>query len=83
MVAPWLKNKIVEKPKPKKTIAASKTIQASTITKIAGVSTPLVGTIGGLEWPQLLILAGLAVVILVATGMIDIERSRKWNKGDR
>ena len=83
MVAPWLKNKIVEKPKPKKTIAASKTIQASTITKIAGASTPLVGTIGGLEWPQLLILAGLAVVILVATGLIDIERIKKWNKGDR
>lgn len=80
-VDPWLRNKPA--PKPRKSISQSKTIQASQVTKIASVATPMVGVLGGLEWPQLLIMGVLAVVILVATGIIDMERIKKWNAGDR
>ena len=80
-VDPWLRNKPA--PKPRTSLTQSKTIQASQVTKIASAATPLVGVFGGLEWPQLLILTGLAVVVLVATGIIDLERIKKWKAGDR
>jgi len=68
---------------PRKSLAQSKTIQASQVTKIAGLATPLVGTLGGLDWQKLLILGGLSIVILIGTGVIDIERTKKWKQGDR
>ena len=80
-VTPWLQNKPA--PEKRTSIAQSKTIQASQVTKIASVATPMVGVLGGLEWPQLLIMSGLAIVILVATGIIDMERIKKWKAGDR
>lgn len=68
---------------PRKSLAQSKTIQASQVTKIAGLATPLVGTLGGLDWQKLLILGALSIVILIGTGVIDIERTKKWKQGDR
>jgi len=43
----------------------------------------VVGALGGLEWPNLLILGVLGVIILTATGIIDLERIKKWKAGDR
>lgn len=43
----------------------------------------LVGVIGGLPWQNLAIMGVLAVVAMVALGVIDLERLGKWNKGDR
>lgn len=80
-VKPWMQNKPA--PAPRTSLAQSKTIQASQVTKIATAATPLVGVIGGLEWPQLLIMGILALIVLVATGIIDMERIKKWKAGDR
>jgi len=80
-VKPWLEKK---KPSKQRTsIAQSKTIQASQVTKIAGAATPVVGALAGLEWQSILVLGALAVIILTATGVIDLERIKKWNAGDR
>jgi N-acetylmuramoyl-L-alanine amidase len=82
-VTPWLN--IAETPKKpeRKRIAQTKTIQASSVAKLASVATPLVGVVGGLPWQNLAIMAALAVVAMVALGVIDLERLNKWNKGDR
>ena len=79
----WIKQDKTPEKEPRKSLAQSKTIQASQITKIAGLATPLVGTIGGMDWQKLLILGGLAIVILIGTGVIDVERTKKWKQGDR
>jgi N-acetylmuramoyl-L-alanine amidase len=82
-VTPWLN--IAETPKKpeRKRIAQTKTIQASSVAKLASVATPLVGVVGGLPWQNLAIMAVLAVVAMVALGVIDLGRLNKWNKGDR
>ena len=64
-------------------ISQTKTIQASSVAKMASVATPLVGVVGGLPWQNLAIMGALAVVAMVALGVIDLERLGKWNKGDR
>ena len=82
-VTSWLNSAETEK-KPERTrIAQSKTIQASSVAKMASVATPLVGVVGGLPWQNLAIMGVLAVVAMVALGVIDLERLSKWNKGDR
>ena len=82
-VSKWLNSKETE-PKPeRKTIAQSKTIQASSVAKVASAATPLVGVLGGLPWQNLAIMGVLAVIALIALGVIDVERIAKWNKGDR
>lgn len=80
-VGPWLSNRPA--PAQRTSITQSRTIQASQLTKIAGIATPVVGALGGLEWPNLLILGILGVIILTATGIIDLERIKKWKAGDR
>tara|TARA_R110000764_G_scaffold34055_1_gene76153 strand:+ start:689 stop:1345 length:657 start_codon:yes stop_codon:yes gene_type:complete len=82
-VTSWLNSS--EKPKkPERTkITQSKTIQASSVAKVASVATPLVGVLGGLPWQNLAIMAVLAVIAMFALGVIDLERLKKWNKGDR
>jgi N-acetyl-anhydromuramyl-L-alanine amidase AmpD len=79
----WIAQDKTPPKEPRKSLAQSKTIQASQVTKIAGLATPLVGTLGGLDWQKLLILGALSIVILVGTGVIDIERTKKWKQGDR
>lgn len=82
-VTPWLNSaETVKKPERKK-ISQTKTIQASSVAKMASVATPLVGVVGGLPWQNLAIMGVLAVVAMVALGVIDVERLGKWNKGDR
>ena len=82
-VSKWLNSAEVEKRPERKRIAQSKTIQASSVAKMASVATPLVGVVGGLPWQNLAIMGVLAVVAMVALGVIDLERLSKWNKGDR
>jgi N-acetyl-anhydromuramyl-L-alanine amidase AmpD len=79
----WIAQDKTPPKEPRKSLAQSKTIQASQVTKIAGLATPLVGTLGGLDWQKLLILGALSIVILVGTGVIDVERTKKWKQGDR
>lgn len=82
-VQPWLKGVETAKRPERKKIAQSKTIQASSVAKMASVATPLVGVVGGLPWQNLAIMGVLAVIAMVALGVIDLERLNKWNKGDR
>jgi hypothetical protein len=82
-VSRWLNSAEAEKRPERKRIAQSKTIQASSVAKMASVATPLVGVVGGLPWQNLAIMGVLAVVAMVALGVIDLERLNKWNKGDR
>ena len=82
-VTEWLNN-VETKPKKQKThIVQSKTVQASTIAKVTSAATPLVGVIGGLEWQKLALMGVFALVGMVALGVVDMERLKKWNKGDR
>jgi hypothetical protein len=82
-VGEWLNN-VEPTPKKERTkISQSKTIQASSVAKVASAATPLVGVIGGLEWQKLAIMGVFALVGMVALGVIDMERLKKWNKGDR
>ena len=64
-------------------MAQSKTLQASTVAKVAAAASPVVAAVGGMPWQNLAILGALSVVILFATGVIDIERIKKWKAGDR
>ncbi len=82
-VTSWLNSAETVKKPERKRIAQTKTIQASSVAKVASVATPLVGVLGGLPWQNLAIMAVLAVVAMVALGVIDLERLGKWNKGDR
>jgi len=82
-VTSWLNSAETVKKPERKSIAQTKTIQASSVAKVASVATPLVGVLGGLPWQNLAIMGVLAVVAMVALGVIDLERLSKWNKGDR
>jgi hypothetical protein len=82
-VTEWMNNAEAG-PKPERTkVSQSKTIQASSVAKVASAATPLVGVLGGLPWQNLAIMGVLAVIALIALGVIDLERLKKWNKGDR
>jgi len=79
----WFNTSEKNKKPRRKSISQSKTIQASAVAKVVAVVTPLVAVLGELPWKNLLIVLVLAVVGLIALGIIDIERFKKWNKGDR
>ena len=82
-VSQWLNGvEKIKRPERQK-ISQTKTIQASSVAKMASVATPLVGVVGGLPWQNLAIMGVLAVVAMVALGVIDMERLAKWRKGDR
>lgn len=68
---------------PRTSIAQSRTIQASQVAKVAAAATPVAGLFADMPWQNLLILAALSAVVLIATGIIDIERLRKWRRGDK
>ena len=82
-VSSWLSNVEPEPKKQKTHIVQSKTVQASTIAKVTSAATPLVGVIGGLEWQKLALMGVFALVGMVALGVVDMERLKKWNKGQR
>lgn len=80
-VPDWLEGKA---PKPARTsVTQSKTLQASTVTKVVAVATPVVAAAGDMPIKNLLVLVLFAAIILFATGVIDIERIKKWNRGDK
>ena len=82
-VSQWLNGvEKIKRPERQK-ISQTKTIQASSVAKMASVATPLVGVVGGLPWQNLAIMGVLAVVAMVALGVIDMERLAKWRKGAR
>lgn len=82
-VTEWL-NSAETGPKPeRKKISQSKTIRASSVAKITTAAPALIASVGGLEWQKLLIIGAFALVGLVALGIVDLERLKKWNKGDR
>lgn len=83
-VTQWLNNAEPEPKAERKKISQSKTIQASSVAKIATLASPAtIATVGGLEWQKLLIMGVFAMIALVALGVVDLERLKKWNKGDR
>ena len=82
-VTPWLNSAETEKKPERKKISQTKTIQASSVAKVASAATPLVGVVGGLPWQNLAIMGALAVAALLALGVIDYERLLKWRLGDR
>ena len=82
-VSPWMNNAESYKKPERVKVTQTKTIQASSVAKVASAATPIVGVIGGLPWQNLLIIGVLSLVALVALGIVDLERLRKWNKGDR
>jgi hypothetical protein len=80
-VGDWLAGK---EPKPDRTsVTQSKTLQASTVTKVVAIATPVVAAAGDMPIKNLLVLVLFAAIILFATGVIDIERIKKWNRGDK
>jgi uncharacterized protein (TIGR02594 family) len=68
-------------PQPKTKMVQSKTLGASQVAKLAATATPIVGAVGGMPWQNLAIVGGLSVIVLIATGVIDIERIKKWKAG--
>lgn len=79
-VKDWLAGRETKK---RESLTESKTIQASQAAKIAATATPVVAMFSDMPWQNILVIAGLALVVLIATGIIDIERFKKWQKGDR
>lgn len=75
----WFDNE----PPARTSLMQSDTLKASALIKVAQVGTPLVGMIAGIPWQTVGILAAVSLVALLATGVIDVERIRKWRRGDR
>lgn len=83
-VSKWMNGaEAIKKPERKK-VSQTKTIQSSTVAKAATLAPPVIASVGGLEWQKLLIMGVFGLIALVALGVIDIERIRKFNsQGDR
>jgi hypothetical protein len=67
----------------RESLAESRTIQMSQVAKAAATAGPVVGYFADMPWQNLLILSALTLVVLMATGVIDVERVRKWRRGVR
>jgi len=77
----WLDRKAA---KPQRTsVQQTTTVKASNIAKLATLGAPVIGGVSGIPWPNLLIMGVLAVVVLAALGYIDVERLKKFVRGDR
>lgn len=68
---------------PRTSLSESKTLQASQVAKVAATASPVVAMLSDMSWQNVLIIAAFSLVVLVATGIIDIERFKKWQRGDR
>ncbi|UOA25918.1 N-acetylmuramoyl-L-alanine amidase [Pseudosulfitobacter sp. DSM 107133] len=75
----WLKGA----PPARSSLMQSDMLKASAAIKVAQVGTPLVGMIAGIPWQTILVLCIFSAIALAASGIIDIERIRKWRQGDR
>lgn len=70
-------------PPARTSLTQSDTIKASTVIKAVQVATPVVGVVAGIPWQTIAVLGGLSLIAMLATGVIDVERIRKWRRGDR
>ena len=68
---------------PRTHIAQSKTIKASAAIKAATAAAPVAAIVGDMDWKNLTIILVSAAIVLGLTGIIDIERLKKWRRGDR
>ena len=83
-VTSWLNSAETEKKPERKRISQTKTVRSSTVAKLATLASPAtIATVGGLEWQKLLIMGVFALVAMIALGVIDLERFKKWELGDR
>lgn len=83
-VTSWMNSAETEKKAPRQRISQTKTVRSSTVAKLATLASPAtIATVGGLEWQKLLIMGVFALVAMVALGVIDLERLKKWELGDR
>lgn len=71
------------KPPVRASVTQSKTLQASQVAKVAATAAPVAAAVADVPWQTIAVLGGLALVVLLATGVIDLERLRKWRAGDR
>ena len=71
-----------EEPPARTSIAQSTTIQASAVVKVASAATPVVGMVAKMPWQTVAVLGVFALVAFAATGVIDLERLKKWRGGD-
>ena len=67
----------------RKSLTESKIIKSSQVIKLATIIATLIGILGNQSPVLIIISLFLTVIILVASGIIDLERVKKWNKGDR
>jgi len=75
---------VVARPdEPRGSLAQSKTMRANTLVKLAAASPPVVAAVSDVPWQTVAALCGLALVALLASGLIDFERIAKWDRGDR
>mgnify|MGYP000055641619 CR=1 FL=1 len=79
-VSGWLAN---SERSQRASISESKTIQASQVAKVAAVASPIVGMFSNVPWQTLAVMGAFTLIILLATGIIDLERLKKWRRGDR
>jgi hypothetical protein len=83
-VTSWMNGTETEKKPARKRISQTKTVRSSTVAKLATLASPAtIATVGGLEWQKLLIMGVFALVAMMALGIIDLERLKKWELGDR
>ena len=80
-VPTWLAGK--EPKAPRESITDTSTVKSGLIIKVATAAVPAVAAAGEMPWKNLLILGGLALIVLVASGYIDRERWKKFQRGDR
>jgi hypothetical protein len=67
----------------RKSLTESKIIKSSQVIKLATIIATLIGILGNQSPVLIIISLFLTVIVLVASGIIDLERVKKWNKGDR
>ena len=79
-VSKWLTG---QQAKPRTRIAQSKTLKASAAIKVATAAAPVAAIVGDMDWKNLTVILVSAAIVLVLTGIIDIERLKKWRRGDR
>ena len=72
-----------ERPPQRSSPVQSKTLQASQVTKVAAAASPVAAFLAKIPWQTVAVLGALALVIIIATGVIDLERLKKWRAGDR
>ncbi len=79
-VSQWLTG---QQTAPRTHIAQSKTLKASAAIKVATAAVPIAAIAGDMPLKNLVVILVSAAIVLVLTGIIDIERLKKWKRGDK